>query len=63
MKAKITAVSLVANGIKREFEFAHAERLLRMPNNGGWRLPENSKFEFVDYALQRRTDKEGDNGQ
>ena len=62
MNAKSTTVTLVANGVTREFEFSHAERLLRMPNNGGWTLPEKSKFEFVDYALRRRTDKKGNSG-
>lgn len=62
MGAKTTTVTLVANDVTREFEFSHAERLLRMPNNGGWHLPENSNFEFVDYALRCRKDKKGNNG-
>lgn len=62
MNAKTTTVTLVANGVTREFEFSHAERLLRMPNNGGWHLPEKSKFEFVDYGLRRRQDKKKDSG-
>lgn len=62
MNAKTTTVTLVANGVTREFEFSHAERLLRMPNNGGWALPEKSKFEFVDYGLRRRKNKEKDSG-
>ncbi len=62
MNAKTTKVTLVANGVTREFEYSHAERLLQMPNNGGWHLPENSKFEFVDYALRRRADKKEDSG-
>lgn len=62
MNAKTTTVTLVANGVTREFEFSHAERLLRMPNNGGWKLPDNSKYEFVDYALRRRQDKKGNSG-
>lgn len=57
MNAKTTTVTLVANGVTREFEISHAERILRMPKNGGWRLPENSKFEFVDYGLRCRADK------
>jgi hypothetical protein len=28
------------------FEINHAERILRMPNNGGWQLPEDSDFKF-----------------
>ena len=54
MAAKTTTVALVVGGTTREFEFGHAERLLRMPKNGGWHLPENSKFEFVDYALRHK---------
>lgn len=52
----------MANDVTREFEISHAERLLRMPNNGGWHLPENSKFEFVNNGLQRRQDKKGNSG-
>jgi len=62
MNAKTTTVTLVANGVTREFEFSHAERLLRMPRNGGWHLPEKSKFEFVDYGLRCRQDKKGNSG-
>lgn len=62
MNAKTTTVTLVANGVTREFEFAHAETLLRMPNNGGWKLPENSKYEFVNHGLQCRKDKKENNG-
>ena len=57
MNAKTTFVTLVANGVSRDFDFDHAERLLRMPRNGGWKLPENSKFEFVNDALQRKRNK------
>lgn len=62
MNAKTTTVTLVANGVTREFEFSHAERLLRMPRNGGWHLPEKSKFEFVDYGLRCRQDKKRNRG-
>lgn len=63
MNAKTTTVTLVANGVTREFEFSHAERLLRMPNNGGWHLPKDSKFEFVENGLQRRRNKKEDKGE
>jgi len=62
MNAKTTTVTLVANDVTRDFEISHAERLLRMPHNGGWHLPENSKFEFVDYGLRRRKDTKGNSG-
>lgn len=62
MNAKTTTVTLVANGVTRDFEITHAERLLRMPRNGGWALPKNSNYEFVDNGLRRRGNKKKDNG-
>lgn len=46
--AKTTTILLECSSLNivREFEISHAERLLRMQNNGGWRLPENSHFKF-----------------
>lgn len=29
-----------------EFEINHAERILRMPKNGGWQLPEGSPYQL-----------------
>jgi len=43
---KIQMVELEANGVRQSLEINHAERLLRMPNNGGWVLPENSRYTF-----------------
>ena len=57
MNAKTTTVTLEAGVIVQDFEITHAERLLRMKNNGGWHLPENSKWEFKDNGLQRRGNK------
>lgn len=62
MNAKTTTVTLVANGVTQQFELAHAERILRMRNNGGWALPEDSKFEFVDNGIRRRTDTKENRG-
>ena len=62
MNAKTTTVTLVANGVTRDFELSHAETLLGMPNNGGWHLPENSKFEYANNGLRRRQDKKEDCG-
>ena len=46
--AKFTNVELenTAADQRQEFEINHAERLLRMPNNGGWQLPEDSPYYF-----------------
>ena len=48
MKGKKTTVLLenTAANTTEEFEINHAERLLRMPNNGGWQLPEDSPYYF-----------------
>lgn len=62
--AKRTLVLLECTTLntKREFEITHAERLLRMKNNGGWKLPENSQFEFNnDYGIRYRRNKKKDN--
>jgi len=29
---------------RQEFEINHAERILRMPDNGGWNLPDDSNY-------------------
>lgn len=46
--AKFTTVELenTAANNRQTFEINHAERLLRMPNNGGWQLPEDSPYYF-----------------
>ena len=38
-----------ASGTQREFEINHAERILRAPENGGWKLPDNSPYKFDYY--------------
>lgn len=62
MNAKTTTVLLVAGDMQRGFEFSHAERLLRMRNNGGWKLPADSPFEFVENVLRNRDFKKGTSG-
>ena len=54
--AKVTTITLVAPeaGMKQDFLLSEAETLLGMPNNGGWRLPEDSPFEFDGYVIKRR---------
>ena len=54
MNAKETRVRLIAPGFDEEFEFSHAERILQMPNNGGWHLPDDSPYEFKDNAIISR---------
>ena len=62
MNSKTTMVTLVANGVTEDFEFSHAERILNWPNHGGWKLPDNSKYEFKDNALHVRGDKKKGSG-
>lgn len=64
MSGKKTMVALECPtlGATVEYEISHAERLLRMRNNGGWRLPEKSTFEFVDNGIRRKGNKKADNG-
>jgi hypothetical protein len=62
MEAKKQMVVLVANGQEREFEVSHAERLLKMANNGGWKLPEDSQFKYTDYGIGIKDDKRGVEG-
>lgn len=65
MKAKTQMVALQNDrlGATEQFEINHAERLLRMPNNGGWYLPEDSayKFDFKN-GIGVRENKKGNNG-
>lgn len=45
-----------ASGTQREFEINHAERILRSPENGGWKLPDNSPYQFDYYnGIIKRT--------
>jgi hypothetical protein len=52
-------VTLVtADGMTRDLEIDHAERILRMPNNGGWKLPDNSPYQFDYYdGITKRTNQ------
>jgi hypothetical protein len=56
--AKITKVTLNCPALgDREFEVCHAERLLAMPHNGGWQLPENSNYVYENGSISRRNQK------
>lgn len=58
MGAKATKVLLEVEGQIMTFDFAHAERLLKI-TKAGWHLPENSKFEFVENVLRYKANKRG----
>lgn len=55
-----TKVILEANGQKDSFDIAHAERLLKMPDNGGWHLPYNSPFKMTKDGITVRENSGGD---
>ena len=64
MGAKVTTVTLYNDSLQvtEEFEISHAERLLRLPNTGGWKLPNNSPYQFsLQYGFINRGNKERDN--
>lgn len=63
MNAKTTKVALQCDalGVTQEFEITHAERLLRMQNNGGWVLPKESDYIFGNGAISKRN-KKANNG-
>lgn len=60
--AKLTEVELenTAANSRQTFEINHAERLLRMPNNGGWQLPKDSPYYFdFNNGIGYKQDKKG----
>lgn len=52
MGAKVTTIRLQAGGRIATFEAEHAERLLRMPNNGGWKIAEGEKVELTENGFR-----------
>lgn len=62
MGAKVTTIRLQAGSRIEAFDAEHAERLLRMPNNGGWHIAEDEKVELTENGFRlkehtKRTDK------
>ncbi len=60
MKSKVTQVRLSANGRTRSFDVVHAERLLRMPNNGGWQIAEGENLVLTENGFKSIKHKGGD---
>lgn len=43
---------------RKEFEVEHAERVLRRPKGGGWKLPDDSPYQFDYYdGITKRTNQ------
>lgn len=55
--ARITKIKLEANGRVEEFTPDHAERLLRMPNNGGWKIAKGEKIILTENGFKPTKDK------
>lgn len=65
MNAKQTTVALCQKntGVTQEFEITHAERILRLRNNGGWELPESSNYIFdLQNGITKKRNKGKDKG-
>ena len=42
--AKVTEIELIVEDYRRSFPIEQADELLRIRNNGGWKLPEDSEW-------------------
>ncbi len=57
MASKITSVRLQVRDEVRVFEVEHAERLLRLPNNGGWHIADDEKVELTENGFRPLKDR------
>lgn len=57
MNLKKNLVILEAGNLKQAFEVSHAERILSMDRNGGWRLPTDSEFEMTNDGIRYKSNK------
>lgn len=61
MKKTYVELTNTKLGVTQKFEISHAERLLRMPNNAGWKLREGSNYIFTEEdGIIRRSNKATD---
>ena len=47
----IKSIQLTTGKISRSFGIEHAERLLNLKDNGGWRIADSSKFKFENGSI------------
>ena len=45
--AKVTEIELIVEDYRRSFPVEQADELLRIRNNGGWNLPEDSEWTWT----------------
>lgn len=60
VRKPVKTVRLETDELSQEFEVSHAERVLDMGPalNGGWRVPEDSEYEYTEeYGLRIKADK------
>jgi len=54
---RVKTVELQVGKIKESFEINHAERILSMTNNGGWKLPTDSNYTYDNNGLTVKSNK------
>lgn len=52
MGAKVSTIRLQVGSRIETFEAEHAERLLRMPNNGGWKIADDEKVILTENGFR-----------
>ena len=59
-ESKVTMITLNCSSLgDAQFEVSHAERLLAMPKNGGWHLPDDSPYKYENGSIIRRNTEKG----
>lgn len=61
MGAKVSTIRLQVGERIETFEAEHAERLLRMPNNGGWHIAKGENKELTENGFRLIKHTKGDN--
>lgn len=59
METKVSTIRLQAGSRVEAFGVEHAERLLRMPNNGGWHIAEGENIELTENGFRPIGHKKG----
>lgn len=59
MGAKVSTVRLQVGDRIEVFGVEHAERLLRMPNNGGWRIADDENKELMENGFRTIRNRKG----
>lgn len=65
MDSKTELITLVTKKDQREqeFEIEHAERILNLPDGGGWELTKDSQYKYsVENGIGKRDIKKSDPG-